>query len=300
MIYLISAPVSKVKEDGTKEYFEVLKIGYASNLEKRLLAYNTCNPGYVLINSREGGIDLEGRLHKYFSKYKYPIGNEWFYYNQEIIDGFKTLNLDENTLFVSECIEELIKSIRSILYKYKDNFQELVDKLKSKYSDIFYKDRNNSIVFMLIHVDWSYYYKKELEILTNFDFNTILKDIINPDSITIDKSKYSLKDLVKKYYEETSNKRAELNDFIDSILQKRNLTTDILNVLFNSSSTKIKEALVDKFNITRDCLEEFESRYDYSYLINNNTLAITNPLVQEADKEAIKTIKEYYRKMFTE
>lgn len=79
MIYLIKA----YGEDGP--------LGYSDNLDRRLGAYQTHTPDYVLLDVREGDLDTETGLHNYFKNYRY--NNEWFRYDKFIIDNFKTAEL---------------------------------------------------------------------------------------------------------------------------------------------------------------------------------------------------------------
>lgn len=65
-----------------------LKIGYSKNTKKRLLAYNTCNPDYILLDVVRGTIKDETEFHKEISHYCYKT--EWFYFNQNIIDLWNT------------------------------------------------------------------------------------------------------------------------------------------------------------------------------------------------------------------
>ena len=58
------------------------KIGITGNLKNRLKNYNTCNPDWKLISSREGNLICEEALHKCFEKYWHR--NEWFHKNDEI------------------------------------------------------------------------------------------------------------------------------------------------------------------------------------------------------------------------
>ena len=67
MLYLI-------KEYGKNKTY--LKIGYTQNLEERLKAYNTHSAEFELVNSMEGGPELESFAHKLLAEYN--IKGEWF------------------------------------------------------------------------------------------------------------------------------------------------------------------------------------------------------------------------------
>ncbi len=104
MIYLIQSAYI----DDNDNFHKALKIGYAKDLDKRLVAYNTHLPSYKLLKTREGEEELEKHLHIYFSKYR--LSNyEWFEYNDEIVNNF-----DEITL-------ETILPVESVIYEPKVN-----------------------------------------------------------------------------------------------------------------------------------------------------------------------------------
>lgn len=93
MIYLIEA---------YSDFGAVLKIGYSGDIKRRMTEYSTCTPRFKLLDVRPGTEEFEGKLHKYFSKYKFPQGNEWFFYNNQIIEKFKTIR--EGDLFSKRAI----------------------------------------------------------------------------------------------------------------------------------------------------------------------------------------------------
>lgn len=93
MIYLIKS--FGYTED--KGYFDLLKIGYTrdNNYKSRLMTYRyhnpTCELLYIIPEATE--ID-EDNLQYYFRDYQFIhnsfSSSEWFYYNDEIVDYFKT------------------------------------------------------------------------------------------------------------------------------------------------------------------------------------------------------------------
>ena len=93
MIYLIQS----VYKDDNDNYHDILKIGYTSNLEKRLSHYTSHNFGFKLLKTREGNEEMEKLLHYYFNKYliKESYNREWFEYNEEIINNFSILEKEE-------------------------------------------------------------------------------------------------------------------------------------------------------------------------------------------------------------
>ena len=65
-----------------------LKIGYSKDIPKRLCAYNTCNPDYILLDVVEGTTKDESEFHQLISDYHYKL--EWFHFNQNIISIWNT------------------------------------------------------------------------------------------------------------------------------------------------------------------------------------------------------------------
>ena len=90
-------------------YHDILKIGYSDKdfASSRESAYNTHNFGYQLLLERPGDKSLEKYLHNYFKKYQ--ISTEWFIYDGEIIDGFLSIDPDDE---ISE--PSFVKYLKSI------------------------------------------------------------------------------------------------------------------------------------------------------------------------------------------
>ena len=104
MIYLIQSAYI----DDNDNFHKALKIGYAKDLDKRLVAYNTHLPSYKLLKTREGDENLEKHLHIYFSRYR--LSNyEWFEYDEKIIEEFDKITL------------ETILPVESVVYEPKVN-----------------------------------------------------------------------------------------------------------------------------------------------------------------------------------
>ena len=119
MLYLIKSPGNCGK---------ILKIGYTNDIKKRLGSYKSENPDSELLATREGDEDFEHKLHKYFHRFKYISGREWFYYNEEIVDEFKTI---QEANLVSR--EELVEKISPIL-DISDLFRNKIDEIVKLYS----------------------------------------------------------------------------------------------------------------------------------------------------------------------
>ena len=96
---MIYVSLSATFIDGDINKFDkILKIGYCKddNKKHRLGAYITENPSIILLFTISGGTEQdEKNLHHRFRKYlKY--GNEWFSYEQEILDFFTTHTTKES------------------------------------------------------------------------------------------------------------------------------------------------------------------------------------------------------------
>lgn len=113
MIYLIKSAAYKNKE--CTEYEDTLKIGYTKDGSKkgRFECYITENPtSQILYLIPEGDERDEKNLHHHFRKYKKDYGQEWFSYEQEILDFFDTHTTKE--------------SLRELNYLRKD-LRELIE-----------------------------------------------------------------------------------------------------------------------------------------------------------------------------
>lgn len=99
MIYLIKSSAFRKNEKGEEEFFFLLKIGYTedSGSERRFSQYKLHNPTcQVIYEIPNGTEDQEKKLHYKFKDLLYEgYGNEWFKYDQEIIDYIKNISLKE-------------------------------------------------------------------------------------------------------------------------------------------------------------------------------------------------------------
>lgn len=174
MIYLINTTYYN-KE--TKEVIDLLKIGYTKNVNKRFDAYLLHNPECKLLDIREGDIDLENYFHKIYSKYKYDKRDEWFYYNQEIIDNFRIIEINNNLL--DKNIKKLEKYTINLLLPKNDDLvhiksnvlKYIKDKFPDEYIKFEFSLNRNSKDSLCLFVDYLKYYIKD------FDF-TILSSIV--------------------------------------------------------------------------------------------------------------------------
>ena len=94
MIYLINVTYY---DKETKEITDLLKIGFTDNWEKRKTQYQLHNPIFKTIHLIEDGTEeQEKKLHYKFKEKKYNgYGDEWYYYDEEIIRYIKSITLEE-------------------------------------------------------------------------------------------------------------------------------------------------------------------------------------------------------------
>lgn len=85
----------------------ILKVGYTSNLPKRMENYYHSNPLFEKISSREGSLVDEKRLQMYLSLlgYKYSRLDEWFVDCPEVLSLF----------------HESQRKISRVLWRYRDS-----------------------------------------------------------------------------------------------------------------------------------------------------------------------------------
>ena len=144
MIYLILC--AGFKDNNPDQFEKRLKIGYTDNLENRLKAYQVANPGFILLDTREGDTRVESYLHKKFEKYRYKDSREWFYYNQEIVDNFHCEPeeiIDKDTLlkYIKKDLRSFISSISYLKNKY---LNQILEELKSSeyFSEELYDEKS--------------------------------------------------------------------------------------------------------------------------------------------------------------
>ena len=156
MIYVIRS--AAVVDESIPSFEFILKIGYCrDDREKtRTAIYITENPTIKTLFTIPGGTEQdEKNLHHHFRKYlKY--GNEWFSYNQEILDFFTTHttkeSLGELDLHLSQKKQDKLQKERNA--KFLENKQKYI----------------NPILHSLGEVDILEYVKKQeelVEILNN-------------------------------------------------------------------------------------------------------------------------------------
>ena len=275
MIYLILC--AGFKDNNPDQFEKRLKIGYTDNLENRLKAYLTTNPDFILLQTRDGGLEIESYLHKKFEKYRYKDSREWFYYNQEIVDNFQS-NLedciDEDILldFIKKDIRSKISSVEELKEKY---LNQILDEIKSlsNFSEELYDE--DVIISRIIEV-WKEGFKCincsiEKAKIINFqptnlfstDISETTGDIILdlpyiPDRQKLLKNPWKSK--IDLYYKSTKTKKESIEKLRDKIDSKKTRTE---NLLLSYNSTPTVEAKHDLSVVYKDRAAMCNYKNDY-------------------------------------
>ena len=162
------------------EDFSLLKIGFSDNLDKRLKSYYECNPLVKILSTREGDRRLESFMHRYFREFKYPERNEWFYYSDEIVTNFNSLEILDDPSFDSVYslprFEERLKYFSLYIIDHPEDLNKIPEDYllyitKFKYEEMsncgFRKDVLDTRISLL---------NKKREIMSNDLFRKIILD----------------------------------------------------------------------------------------------------------------------------
>ena len=142
MIYLILSPAFIDKNDISKGYIPLLKIGYTGEGSKksRFDTYITENPTMrILYLIENGDLDDELNLHNHFKHLKTEYGREWFKYDPEILDFFETHKTKES---LEELDVVINRSKREKINKLKTDIgiMSKINQLMSQIFTLYYSD----------------------------------------------------------------------------------------------------------------------------------------------------------------
>lgn len=247
MIYLIE---TTYYNKNTKEILDLLKIGYTKYLNKRLDTYLLHNPECVLLDTREGDSELESFLHSYFSKYKYPKREEWFYYNEEIINSFKTLQIGDKFLTKNEYIiglkEYLINNIPTVSElknKYLKTIIQELEELHKKKENICYPFDINFYKRLTREI-WENEYNKEILYIKNYDFQELLKYL--PETINLKENPWH--NCATLFYRTTADyRKMKEEDFKKILERKQKETENLLKAYTDSKDNSVKYSLANAY-----------------------------------------------------
>ena len=145
MLYLIESPAME-DINGETKYFKILKIGYTSNefKDKRFDTYSSHNPTCKVLKI------IDGATQEHESKVKYKFRDllftrqEWFRYDQSIIDFFNTASLIDLELLPNNPkklgeklvkIKKEIKFLLSFVFDTKDEVNKQFEYLLKIFGD---------------------------------------------------------------------------------------------------------------------------------------------------------------------
>ena len=299
---MIYVSLSATFIDGDINKFDkIIKIGYCKddNKKHRLGAYITENPSIILLYTIPGGTEQdEKNLHHRFRKYlKY--GNEWFSYEQEILDFFTTHTTKES-------LEELDT------YYSKKKLMEL-EQLKNA---IFLENKQkyiNPILHNLGEVEILEYIKKQEELatvlnnlfLTSSDIDNYFRtnypdvDFNTPEIISKE---------VQKILQEFENQQFFNNKmrYLYSLHMDEDVAKQVLDNIYDTSYAKyywtISASRAGTLKYQKGNLEK-----EYQYIVNSSKsiseieVDVKNKIIEVFkinDKYLKSDIKETLRKIY--
>lgn len=228
MLYLIKE--IGYEQDGNLT--EILKIGFSDNVDNRLKSYASHYPFVKKLAVREGDEFMEKFLHLYFNKYKYPELEEWFYYNDEIVDKFNSVE------FTKEWCEK-IDSKLLIRFIFTNKYaRPYLEKFLSL--GIFKRE-------ILLYTGESFFETAEELVDNLYIFNSFEKRLqVICDFIKSNPDQYDqVKKLVPEEYKYYFDKDISLEDIISSGYKKYNLD-DKINRAINRDIYLNDSIFVDK------------------------------------------------------
>ena len=241
MIYLIKSPEARKLENGEYEFFFSLKIGYTDDentdlmKNKRLSTYFTHHRTIELLSIIPKGTELqEKKLHYKFKNFRWDDSNEWYVYDQSIVNYFKTVTLDDlNKLPNPDIVfkgnrAKLRKSLRFI-FGYVYSSQEEIDNIIVDLVNLFGNKLNEetAIKYLESHgKDFSRYY----EVKNNLETGKFCdNDIINNE----------VSEFLKHYQEITIKKdRLKLLCDLSEVDETGEVINSVLNQLQDSDQVK--------------------------------------------------------------
>lgn len=146
MIYLIASAAFKDNNDFNSGFEILLKIGYTGEDSKksRFDTYITENPTCKILYLIEGGTQRdEKNLHYHFKHLRVNYGNEWFKYDQEIIEFFENHKTKESLKDIKRIYSKKEKSKIALIlsdYKKQSHINYLINKIRECGYEFQYKE----------------------------------------------------------------------------------------------------------------------------------------------------------------
>ena len=299
MIYVIRS--AAVVDESIPSFEFILKIGYCrDDREKtRTAIYITENPTIKTLFTIPGGTEQdEKNLHHHFRKYL-VYGNEWFSYNQEILDFFTTHttkeSLGELDLHLSQKKQDKLQKERNA--KFLENKQKYI----------------NPILHSLGEVDILEYVKKQEELveilnnlfLTSSDIDNYFKT--NYPDINFDISKTISKKARKilQEFEEQQYFTGKMK-YLYSLNMDEDVAKQVLDNIYDTSYAKyywtISASRAGTLKYQKGNLEK-----EYQYIVNSSKsiseieVDVKNKIIEVFkinDKYLKSDIKETLRKIY--
>ena len=314
MIYLILS--AGFKDNNPDQFEKRLKIGYTDNLENRLKAYQTTNPDFILLQTRDGDTTIESYLHKKFEKYRYKDSKEWFYYNQEIIDYFQDEVedfIDEDILL--ECIKKDLRSKISSIPELKEKYlNQILDEIKSldKFDEELYNEEEITRVILDVWELGINLFNKAIDNVELVNFQPIdLLKIDNPEitvDITLDLPQIlgrqrldcnpwkNRAELYVKFLSIGNKKTKE--DFDKYINNKIKKTNELLNIYSGVSESSAKHTLVETYQYVAKSRVYSENYVAVNTHKGRDLFPVFNNLVMISEKRAFDIQQTDYADRF--
>lgn len=186
MIYLIISSAFKDNNNINAGFEILLKIGYTGEDSKksRFGMYITENPTCKILYLIEGGTQRdEKNLHRHFKHLRANYGQEWFKYDQEIIEFFENHKTKESLKELKKVYSKKEKEEISLVlsdYKKQSHINYLINKIRKcgyefqykellKKLSLYYNEINEYITENYSEVEDDFYLQEDIEeTLSNF------------------------------------------------------------------------------------------------------------------------------------
>lgn len=289
MIYLIMSSAMKEDEKSNIEYFRILKIGYTEdkNKDRRFDQYFLHNPTCKILKIIPSATQEQESKVKFKFKDLLFARQEWFLYDQSIIDFFNNIkSLEELDKLPNPILRHKKKAI-AILKKKIKPILSYIFLTKKEIDDCFYKllsvfgdnlDENNTIKYLQENrYDVSKYINyKKLKDTGNFSDNKIVNKHVSDLIVAYDQLSAPfdrLKLIIGYYFSGDQDKREAANIFINQLsdsdyvkMYYTNLGPDRIKSLGCNISSLRKELgiiMFDQSKLDREIYNNFKEGDKY-------------------------------------
>lgn len=172
MIYVLQS----AGYDKNGQYIDLIKIGYASNWDRRWESYQLHNPTIKVLYTVEGGeFADEKNVQNYFRKYRFEgYGQEWFTNVKTISNFFEGKTIEDIRAIVPSMMS-MSGGYKTLLGKFKNTFYDLISVItKVVFPGEFY--RTDEVCSIL--ADWRVNELPELIKVIKIEFPEYYDDIL--------------------------------------------------------------------------------------------------------------------------